>query len=79
MNSEVAVNTQKAAYDAVDGMRKITAREIKAVASQYGKMMGKDRRKRIAGVNLLYFLYNFFCLKISSRREVITRSLHAGE
>ena len=50
MNTEVSVETQKAAYHAVDGQEKIRARDIKVLISQYGKLMGKDRLERVAGV-----------------------------
>ena len=40
----------RTAYDAMDGMKKITTMEIKTLVSQYGKMMDKDRLERIAGV-----------------------------
>ena len=50
MNTEVSVETQKAAYDAVDGQEKIRARDIKGLVLQYGKLLGKDRLERVAGV-----------------------------
>ena len=43
-------DTQKAAYDAVDGQEKIRERDIKMLVSQYGKLLGKDRLERVAGV-----------------------------
>ena len=50
METESLVETQKATYDAVDGQEKIRARDIKVLISQYGKLMGKDRLERVAGV-----------------------------
>ena len=44
MDTEVSVETQKAAYDAVDGQENIRARDIKVLVSQYGKLLGKDRQ-----------------------------------
>ena len=39
METEGSVDTQKAAYDAVDGQEKIRERDIKMLISQYGKQM----------------------------------------
>ena len=50
METEGSVDTQKAAYDAVDGQEKIRERDIKMLISQYGKLLGKDRIERVAGM-----------------------------
>ena len=50
MDTVDSVETQKAAYDAVDGGQKIRDRDIKELVSQYGKLLGKDRIARVAGV-----------------------------
>ena len=50
METEGSVDTQKAAYDAVDGQEKIRERDIKMLVSQYGKLLGKDRLERVAGM-----------------------------
>ena len=50
MLKEDPIDTQKVAYDAVDGNQKIRERDIRELISQYGKMLGKDRITRVAGV-----------------------------
>ena len=50
MNTVDSVETQKTAYDAVDGGQKIRDRDIKELVSQYGKLLGKDRIARVADV-----------------------------
>ena len=50
MEGEVTVDTQKAAYDAVDGNRKTRDRDIRELISQYGKILDKDRITRVACV-----------------------------
>ena len=49
MESEGSVDTQKAAYDAVDGRKSIRESEIRVMIAQYGKLLGKDRMVRVAG------------------------------
>ena len=49
MESEGSVDTQKAAYDAVDGKESIRESEIRMLISQYGKLLGKERTVRVAG------------------------------
>ena len=50
METEGTVDTQKAAYDAVDGQESIREAEIKMLISQYGKLLGKERIVRVAGM-----------------------------
>ena len=50
MLKEDPIDTQKVAYDAVDGNQKIRERDIRELISQYGKMLDKDRITRVAGV-----------------------------
>ena len=50
MLKEDTVGTQKEAYDAVDGNQKIRERDIRELISRYGKLLGKDRITRVAGV-----------------------------
>ena len=49
MESEGSVDTQKAAYDAVDGKEAIRESEIRMLIAQYGKILGKERMVRVAG------------------------------
>ena len=49
METEGTVDTQKAAYDAVNGREPVRESEIKMLVSQYGKLLGKDRIVRVAG------------------------------
>ena len=49
MESEGSVDTQKAAYDAVDGKESIRESEIKMLIAQYGKLLGKERMISVAG------------------------------
>ena len=49
MESEGSVDTQKAAYDAVDGKESIQESEIRVLIARYGKLLGKDRMVRVAG------------------------------
>ena len=39
MESEGSIDTQKAAYDAVDGKKPIRESEIRALIAQYGKLL----------------------------------------
>ena len=50
METEGSVDTQKSAYNVVDGQETIRERDIKMLVSQYGKLLGKDRLERVAGV-----------------------------
>ena len=50
MESEGSVDTQKAAYDAVDGKKTIRESEIRVLIAQYGKLLGKERLTRVAGM-----------------------------
>ena len=50
METESSVETQKAACDAVDRQEETRARDITVLISQCGKLMGKDRLERVAGV-----------------------------
>ena len=50
METEGTVDTQKAAYDAVDGRESIREAEIKMLISQYGKLLGKERIVHVAGM-----------------------------
>ena len=50
MDTVDSVETQKAAYDAVDGGQTIRERDIKELVSTYGKLLNKDRIARVAGV-----------------------------
>ena len=43
MESEGSIDTQKAAYDAVDGKEPIRESEIRVLIAQYGKLLGKER------------------------------------
>ena len=49
MESEGSIDTQKAAYDAVDGKEPIRESEIRVLIAQYGKLLGKERITRVAG------------------------------
>ena len=49
MESGDSVETQKAAFDGVDGSRSISESEIRRWFTQYGKLLGKDRIVRVAG------------------------------
>ena len=49
METEGTVDTQKAAYDAVDGQEPVRESEIRMLVSTYGKLLGKDRIVRVAG------------------------------
>ena len=49
MEQEPTVETQKTAYDAVDGKEPIRELEIKALITHYGKLLGKERIVRVAG------------------------------
>ena len=42
MDTVDSVETQKAAYGAVDGGQKIRERDIKELVSTYGKLLNKD-------------------------------------
>ena len=50
MEKEGTVETQKAAYDAVDGQESIRESEIRMLITQYGKLRGKERMVRVAGM-----------------------------
>ena len=50
MLKEDTVDTQKEAYDAVEGNKKILERDIKELISRFGKLLGKDRITRVAGI-----------------------------
>ena len=49
MESGDSVETQKAAFDGVDGGKSISEAEIRKLFTQYGKLLGKERIVRVAG------------------------------
>ena len=49
MESGDSVETQKAAFDDVNGHKSIQESEIRRWFSQYGRLLGKDRIVRVAG------------------------------